>query len=345
MMFPYCTATAISAIFGRGWRGRVNVPDRRYIAWGASPIFELYARNAQNRRIDYCVDSAPEKQGKDIGGVRVYPPEKLLNGDRNNIIVINFGHSSAALQSIHRVLSAEGFVLGDNYLDFASFVKDGFEAKAREVFGRHFSENLFTYARSFNFNSVVPLETTVLGNWLLLEALRMTAGLGGSIAEVGAYKGGNSYLCLSAMALWDDTRTYFILDSFRGFDTLSDSDPAHLQDAFNCDYNFKLIKNRFSVFRQSRILRGFVPAAFAEIGDDEEFSVVFFDCDLYKPALDTYNYFWNKLKKRGILIIHDNIATPDGWTGVRKATEEFFTPRGIGFYDFRETTMSVIIKR
>jgi hypothetical protein len=69
-----------------------------------------------------------------------------------------------------------------------------FNRRHTKVFGRHFSDNLLAFARSFNFNSNTPLETTVLGNWLLLEALRMTDSLGGSIAEVDAYKGGNANL-------------------------------------------------------------------------------------------------------------------------------------------------------
>ena len=318
--------------------------NRKYIAWGASPILELYLCNVQKPKISYCVDVSIEKHGKQVEGVQIYSPDKLFREARNNIVVINFGHSSAAIQSINRTLSAEGFVMGDNYLDFATFVKKDFELKAYEVFGQHFSDNLFTYARSFNFNSNTPLETTVLGNWLLLETLSMTKNLGGSIAEVGAYKGGNSYLLLSAMTLWNDKRGYFIFDSFEGFDKLSDNDPMHLQDAFNYDYNLNLIKNLFSVFQQSKIIEGFVPKTFKEISDDEEFSVVFFDCDLYQPALDTYNFFWNRIKKGGFLIIHDNVATKGGWAGVQKATSEFFGPRGIKVYDFWETTMSIVFK-
>ena len=72
--------------------------------------------------------------------------------------------------------------------------------------------------------------------------------------------------------------------------------------------------------------------------------MVFYDCDLYQPALDTYAFFWERIEKGGMLIIHDNIATSNGWTGVRKATKEFFGPKNIIFHDFWETTMSVVFK-
>ncbi|MBA4391134.1 MAG: hypothetical protein C0399_09365 [Syntrophus sp. (in: bacteria)] len=318
--------------------------NKKYIAWGASPIFELYLRNAQHSKVTYCVDSSIGKQGKKIENVPIYSPEKLFIEDKNNIVVINFGHSSTAIQSINKALSDEGFILGDNYLDFAVFIKNDFELKAHEVFGKRFSHNFFTYARSFNFNSITPLETTVLGNWLLLEVLNMTNKLSGSIAEVGAYKGGNAYFLLSAMILYNDMRKYYIFDSFRGFNQLSDNDPKYLQDAYNYDYNFNLITNLFSVFQQSMLIKGFVPETFNKVKDDEKFSLVFFDCDLYQPALDTYNFFWNRVQKGGFLIIHDNVATEEGWSGVRKATSEYFGPKGIKVHDFWETTMSVIIK-
>jgi len=319
--------------------------NKKYVAWGASPIFEIYLSNSENPNIAYCVDSSIEKQGKNVEGVAIRPPEALFKEDKNSVMVINFGHSSESIQSINAVLSREGFVLGKNCIDFAAFAKKDFESKARNVFGKSFDPELFTYARSFNFNSNTPLETTVLGNWLLLEAVKLTKDIGGSIAEVGAYKGGNAYFLLSAMTLLNDARKYFILDSFKGFDKLSSNDPLPLQDVYSYDYGFNLIANKFSVFSQAKIIRGFVPSTFPEIGPNEKFSVVFFDCDLYQPALDTYAFFWNRIKKGGFLVIHDNVATKNGWTGVRKATEEFFGPKGVRVHDFWETTMSVVLKK
>ena len=207
-----------------------------------------------------------------------------------------------------------------------------------------FSENNYTYARSFNFNSEIPIETTVLGNWLLLESLIKTSKSDGAIAEIGAYKGGNSYLLLSAMKLWNDIRKYYIFDSFKGFSKFSVKDPMHLQDAYGYDYNLPRILNLFSIFKQCQIIEGFIPETFKKIDSSKKFSVVFFDCDLYQPALDTYSFFWNRIEKGGIILIHDNIATKKGFSGVRKATEEYCNPRGIKFHDFWETTMSVIFK-
>lgn len=320
------------------------IKNKKVIAWGASPLFSLYLQNCSDNKIAYCVDLAKEKEGKSIQGVLIVGPEKLDAEEKDDLFIINFGHSSTAIQSINQSLSDRGFCLGRDYLDFAGFVKDDFKKRAEKVLAASFFEGNYTYARAFNFNSSIPLQTTVLGNWLLLEALRKTAKLDGAIAEIGAYKGGNSYLLSSAISLLKDPRRYYVIDSFEGFPKMSGSDPAHLQQAYSYDYNFSRIANAFSIFEQVKIIKGFVPEAFRKLNDQERYSVVFFDCDLYQPALDTYHYFWDKLQKGGILVIHDNVATLDGWTGVRKATEEFFNPRGVTAHDLWQTTMSVIIK-
>lgn len=318
--------------------------NKKVIAWGASPIFSIYLQHCPNHPIEYCIDLSDQKQGKMIHGVSVVSPQRLKREKKDKLFIINFAHSSTALQSINQALSDRGFSLVRDYFDFAEFAKADFRKKGEKFFGTRFSNGNYTYARAFNLNSTIPLQTTVLGGWLLLEALSKTANLDGAIAEIGAYKGGNSYLLLTAMSLLQDLRRYYVIDSFEGFSKMSGSDPAHLQQAYNYNYNLFRIVNSFSIFEQAKIIKGFVPKAFKKLKDQEKYSVVFFDCDLYQPALDTYSYFWDKLQKGGILIIHDNVATQDSWTGVRKATEEFFTPQGIKFYDLWETTMSVIIK-
>lgn len=318
--------------------------EKKLVAWGAGPMLELYLRNSPNHQITYCVDNSPILQGTSIFNVPIVSPDKLADESRADMLIIITAMSSASVQAIHTSLSDGGYILDKHYTDISSFLKGSFEAKAESCLKCHFSNERYVFARSFNFNSQTPLETTILGNWLLLEALQSTRALDGAIAEVGAFKGGNSYLLLSAMNLWNDKRKYYVFDSFEGFDKLSSRDPIGLQNVYDYDYQTNRIFNSLSLFQQSVVIPGFVPETFARIPDDEHFSVVFYDCDLYQPALDTYAFFWERIQEGGLLVIHDNIATEHGWTGVRKATEEFFNPRRIKFSDFWESTMSVIVK-
>jgi O-methyltransferase len=146
------------------------------------------------------------------------------------------------------------------------------------------------------------------------------------------------------MTLARDSRSYFIFDSFSGFPPMTPHDPLHLQQAFDINYRENSVINSISLFDQAIVIPGFVPETFKRIPREQQFSFVFYDCDLYQPALDTYHFFWDRIQPGGVLIIHDNLATDSGWTGVRKATEEFFAPRNIRFIDFWETTMSIVLK-
>ena len=45
------------------------------------------------------------------------------------------------------------------------------------------------------------------------------------------------------------------------------------------------------------------------------------DMDLYKPTLEGLKFFWPKMVKGGIILIHDFFST--GYAGVNKAIEQF----------------------
>ena len=318
--------------------------NKKLIAWGVSPLLEIYLKNSKEHHISYCIDSAPEKQGQTIEDVSIFSPDILNQEDADSIFIIICAMSSSGIQAIHSLLSKKEYKLGEHYTDLADFLREDFKLKADTIFKKEFSHENYIFARSFNFNSNLPLETSILGNWLLIEAIKATRHLNGAIAEVGAYHCGNVFLQLSQMTLSRDSRKYYIFDSFKGFPELSDNDPIHLQNAYANDYLENQIFNLLEVFDKAIICPGYVPQTFKDIPDFENFSVVFYDCDLYQPALDTYAFFWERIEKGGMLIIHDNIATSNGWTGVRKATQEFFGPKNIKFHDFWETTMSVVFK-
>jgi hypothetical protein len=318
--------------------------DKKLIAWGVSPLLEIYIRNSKEHQISYCIDSAPEKQGQTIEDVSIFSPDILNQEDAENIFIIICAMSSSGIQAIHSLLSNKEYKMGKHYTDLADFLSEDFKLKADTIFQKEFSYENYIFARSFNFNSNLPLETSILGNWLIIEAITATRHLTGAIAEVGAYHCGNAFLQLSQMTLTRDSRKYYIFDSFKGFPELSENDPIHLQNAYANDYQENQIFNLLEIYDKAIVCPGYVPQTFKDIPNSQKFSVVFYDCDLYQPALDTYEFFWERIEKGGMLIIHDNIATSNGWKGVRKATKQFFGPKNIKFHDFWETTMSVVFK-
>jgi O-methyltransferase len=71
---------------------------------------------------------------------------------------------------------------------------------------------------------------------------------------------------------------------------------------------------------------------------------VFFDCDLYQPACDTLDFFWSKLSKGGLFLLHDYFYEPGGFSGVKKAVDEFSKLKNIESFPIWETTMVVLRK-
>jgi len=317
---------------------------RQVVAWGASALLEFYLRFADSPRILSCIDSDPARHGAELRGVKIVAPAALDTLDRDTTLVVNFAIASPSIQAIQAELTGRGFTMGIDCTDFAEFARAGFQPRAQALLGRRFDEGLLAYARAFNLESNVPLETTVLGNWLLLEALRATTGMPGAIAEVGAFQCGNACLLLNAMSLWGDARSYYVFDSFRGFGGLSPQDPAELAGSYDVDYGASHILNRMRLYPQARVITGFVPESFREVPEGERFSLVFFDCDLYQPALDTFHFIWERLLPGGVLAIHDYVAADGGWTGIRAAAQEFFAGRGVPVHDLWETTMGIVFK-
>jgi len=317
--------------------------DKKLIAYGAGPALAIYLANLANR-FAYAVDGNPALQGTSIHGVEIFPPSRLAEENPAAIMVIITALSSPSLREIHHYLSDHGFVFGENYLDLSTLMKDSFKVRGEELLHLSFSWENYLFARAFNFNSATPIETGILGNWLLMELIQQTRNIRGAIAEVGAYQGGNTQLLLSALNLWQDGRRYYVLDSFQGFGSLSPHDPQELKNAYNYDFKAKRILNTLRLFPNAQVIPGFVPESFARIPAEERFSLVFYDCDLYQPALDTFAFFWGRLEKGGFLVIHDYVTYASGWVGVKKATDEFFNPLGIKPITFFETTMTVIVK-
>ena len=147
------------------------------------------------------------------------------------------------------------------------------------------------------------------------------------------------------MSIQEDTRSYYVFDSFEGFPEFSDFDPKEKQTLYaEPDYNFLRAADRLGTFENTCIMKGFIPETFENVPKNEMFSVVFYDCDLYQPALDTYDFFWSRLLPGGYLVIHDYESDSSGWSGVKKATHEYFDHRQVDITSFWETTMAVVKK-
>jgi O-methyltransferase len=161
--------------------------------------------------------------------------------------------------------------------------------------------------------------------WTLKQLLRLTAHVDGDTAECGVFRGSSSYLIL--LANKNSTKTnqkvHHIFDSFEGLSDPSLVDGNHWSRGDLSISVNEVISNLspFTIDKDFLIYQGWIPDRFDEL-NDREFSFVHVDVDLYQPTIDSFRFFYPRLKKGGILLCDDYGF--DTCPGVKKAVEEYF---------------------
>lgn len=319
--------------------------DKKYIAWGANNTLWLYLSRTKKIPFDYCVDSFSNE--KKIMGLPVLKPHYLENEDKNSVVVILFTISNNSLREISSILRKMGFQYRINYFFFSDFYYDSFSEKFFKNMGWYPDINIYKYALSYYLNSVKPIHTTILGTVTFLLCMDRIKDLDGDIAEVGAFEGGNILCALNfASSNRFRERKFYIFESFEGFPELSDYDPKEKvkRGDYRTNTSFLQIQDDFGMFPEAKIIKGFVPETFRAVPEGSKFSIVFYDCDLYQPALDTFDFFWDKIVDGGYLIVHDYEYQKGGYEGVKKATDEFFSEKNVVISSYFESTMAIIKK-
>ncbi|OGG61463.1 hypothetical protein A3C19_01770 [Candidatus Kaiserbacteria bacterium RIFCSPHIGHO2_02_FULL_54_22] len=304
------------------------------IAWGCSKLLEFYLQNNPDHPFEFVIDSYYE--GDTFNGLPITRPS-VLSAHKDKAIMI-FAVSSRAVQAILKELQQQGRILGMDVFLYSDFCWSGFSQKVETLTGSPASPAFHAIAKSYYLNSVLNVATTLSGSVLFLELLKRTSG---SVAEVGIFNGSNVILGARHIALGEE-RPFHAFDTFEGFPELSHHDPANRAVGdMKGDATFEEIRDNLSIFPFVRIHKGEVPRTFESL-PEEKYGLVFYDCDLYQPALDTFEYFWKRILPGGYLFIHDYFAEKGGYVGVRKAVNEFFPnePKA----EFWETTGCVIRK-
>ena len=315
---------------------------KKRIAWGNSKLLKMYLSQVKQNPFDYCIDDFTKEI--ETSGMPIIKSGSIEKEKPNTFQIVIFAVSSRSLQEISLKLNRMGLGYGADYIFYSDLFYDDFVSKVRSSLGFELDPRIYSFALSYTLNSRVLIHTTLLGTWLFLEMLKKLDNVAGQIAEVGAFQGGNSLCSLNFMATLKPKMVY-ILDSFDGFPELSKNDPNKFSKGdYKIETSFQEIRDSFSFFPNSRVIKGFVPATFKELRKSEKFSLVFYDCDLYEPALDTFDFFWDRIVPGGYLLVHDYQVEEGGFTGVKKATDEFFAPKDVAVHSFFENTMAVIKK-
>jgi O-methyltransferase len=147
----------------------------------------------------------------------------------------------------------------------------------------------------------------------------------GEFAELGVYQGSTARL----IHHYAPARRLHLFDTFEGFDT-ADIGSEHRSTGLRAS------KARFANTSLEAVLRridgapdaihphqGRFPESIPGVLNEARFAFVHLDADLYAPTLAGLTFFYPRLSRGAVLVIHDYNA----WPGARQAVDSFFTDK------------------
>jgi O-methyltransferase len=163
----------------------------------------------------------------------------------------------------------------------------------------------------------------------------------GVFAELGVYKGETAKILHHI----DPDRDLHLFDTFTGF-TQADLAGERGEAAQYTGENFSdtsLEKVRMILGESPKIHYhpGHFPATTAGL-EDMAFALVSLDADLYKPTLAGLHYFYPRLSKGGVILVHDYNFR---WEGIKRAVDEFCVENATTFVLLPDRDGTIVITR
>jgi len=163
--------------------------------------------------------------------------------------------------------------------------------------------------------------------WSLILNCRqiIEEGIPGHYAELGVWKG-NTAAVLAYYAKISDKKAYFF-DTYSGFEKRDFVGlDAGVEVAFQ-DTSIDLVMETVGTENiHCEYIKGYFPDSPQKHHQDNVFSVVSIDCDLYEPIKAGLDFFYPRMSQGGILYLHD--YSSGYWDGAKKAIDEFCKATG-----------------
>lgn len=144
-----------------------------------------------------------------------------------------------------------------------------------------------------------------------------------NVAELGVWKGETARYI---NAYFKD-RDFYLLDTFEGFDARDIKKEVELntkskvaQTVDFSDTSLEYVKNVLPYPKKCYFIKGYFPQSTSQMPSDLRFCFVNLDADLYQPILEGLNYFYPRMIRNGVILIHDYFSPY--YTGVKQAVDE-----------------------
>ena len=163
-------------------------------------------------------------------------------------------------------------------------------------------------------------KTRLYNLWFQVEQLKKNK-VSGAFAELGVHQGETA----RAIHHMDQDRVFYLFDTFKGFAKEDLATETQTGSRFStemfADTNVDSVEQFISGNNNICFKPGFFPDT-AKGLEKETFAFVHIDADLYAPTIAALKFFYARLNKGGVIIVHDY---NHNWDGIPKAINEFIT--------------------
>ena len=176
------------------------------------------------------------------------------------------------------------------------------------------------------------------------ELFKLTLEVPGDIAELGVFRGHGLMTwanLLECYCIGDRTKIVYGFDNWKGFTELSDEDGSRVEElqkeegGFSPARYFEELRDAIALFDSDRfvpwksrikLVEGDIETtipSFVEENPGVRFSLIHFDCDLYKPKKIALEHLFPRVSRGGV-ILFDEYSIKD-WPGETEAVDEYFS--------------------
>ena len=114
----------------------------------------------------------------------------------------------------------------------------------------------------------------------------------------------------------------YLFDTFSGFDEKDFKGLDSEQVKSFTDTSIDLVKENIGEnIKYCSFEVGYFPDSIKEEHKNKIYSIVSLDCDLYEPMKAGLDFFYKRMPKGGLLMLHD--YSSNFWEGSKKAIDEF----------------------
>lgn len=168
-------------------------------------------------------------------------------------------------------------------------------------------------------------DTARLWSFILNCKQVLSEGIQGDFAELGVWRG-NTASILAHYAL-KHQRQVFLFDTYEGF---SKEDLQGIDESKDTDFNntsIELVKKVIGPATDCcHFVKGFFPDTITSDHASRSYAIVSLDCDLYAPTKAGLSFFYQRMPKGGLFLLHDYSSLH--WDGSQKAIDEFCKETG-----------------